>query len=69
MVHQEPISVNCRNTICRNARRAFGSDYEIWVPNLVRAARADSSVVPDRRSAAIPIHWRRHSAQLRVALS
>lgn len=56
------------NTISGNARRDFGRDFLISVPNVVHGGRADVSVVPGRRSVVIPINWRSHSAKLVVAL-
>jgi chemotaxis protein CheX len=56
------------NTISGNARRDFGRDFVISVPNVVHGEHADVSAVPGRRSVVIPIHWRSHSAKLVVAL-
>jgi chemotaxis protein CheX len=56
------------NTICGDARREFGRDFVISVPNVVHGERADVSAVPGRRSFIIPINWRSHSAKLVVAL-
>lgn len=56
------------NTISGNARRDFGRDFVISVPNVVVGERADIALLPDTRSFVIPIHWRSHSAKLVVSL-
>jgi chemotaxis protein CheX len=54
------------NTISGNARRDFGRDFVISVPNVVAG---DSVEIPkDMRPFVIPINWRSHSAKLVVAL-
>jgi chemotaxis protein CheX len=56
------------NTISGNARRDFGRDFVISVPNVVHGGHAADGAVAGRRSVVIPINWRSHSAKLVVAL-
>lgn len=56
------------NTISGNARRDFGSEFVISVPDVVVGERADIQLAPGTRSFVIPINWRSHSAKLVVAL-
>jgi chemotaxis protein CheX len=56
------------NTISGNARRDFGNDFVISVPNVLAGERSELPVVPGARSFVIPINWRSHSAKLVVAL-
>jgi len=56
------------NTISGNARRDFGKDFMISVPQVV-AGEPDKVATPDNvRSFVIPINWRSHAAQLVVCL-
>jgi chemotaxis protein CheX len=56
------------NTISGNARRDFGKDFMISVPQVV-AGDTDRVTTPDNvRSFVIPINWRSHAAQLVVCL-
>jgi chemotaxis protein CheX len=56
------------NTISGNARRDFGKDFMISVPQVV-AGDPEKVQTPDNtRSFVIPINWRSHSAQLVVCL-
>ncbi len=57
------------NTISGNARRDFGSDFVISVPNVITNERPEVPNRPGLRSFVIPIHWRSHSAKLVVALT
>jgi len=54
------------NTISGNARRDFGRDFVISVPNVVSGDKVE--VPADMRPFVIPINWRSHSAKLVVAL-
>lgn len=56
------------NTISGNARRDFGNDFVISVPNVLTGERNDPPLVPGARPFVIPINWRSHSAKLVVAL-
>jgi chemotaxis protein CheX len=56
------------NTISGNARRDFGKDFMISVPQVI-AGDTDRVVTPDNaRSFVIPINWRSHAAQLVICL-
>jgi chemotaxis protein CheX len=56
------------NTISGNARKDFGKDFMISVPQVV-AGEPEKVAPPDNmRSFVIPINWRSHSAQLVVCL-
>jgi len=56
------------NTISGNARKDFGKDFMISVPQVV-AGEPERVQPPDNmRSFVIPINWRSHSAQLVVCL-
>lgn len=56
------------NTISGNARRDFGKDFMISVPQVV-AGEPQKVLTPENmRSFVIPINWRSHSAQLVVCL-
>ncbi len=56
------------NTISGNARRDFGKDFMISIPQVV-AGDPEKVQTPDNlRSFVIPINWRSHSAQLVVCL-
>src|SRR5262245_47039267 len=56
------------NTISGNARRDFGKDLMISVPQVV-VGEPEKVAPPDNmRSFVIPIKWRSHSAQLVVCL-
>lgn len=56
------------NTISGNARRDFGKDFMISVPQVV-AGEPEKVATPDNvRSFVIPINWRSHAAQLVVCL-
>jgi len=56
------------NTISGNARRDYGTDFMISVPQ-VTTGHADQVVLPDgARSIVIPINWRSHAAHLVVCL-
>lgn len=54
------------NTISGNARRDFGRDFVISVPNVVTGEKVE--IPSDMRPFVIPINWRSHSAKLVVAL-
>jgi chemotaxis protein CheX len=56
------------NTISGNARRDFGNDFTISVPNVVVGNGQDIQPPPDCRPMVIPINWRSHSAKLIVCL-
>jgi len=57
------------NTISGNARRDFGNEFVISVPNVLTGERADPPpLVSGARSFVIPINWRSHSAKLVVSL-
>src|ERR1700754_1285374 len=56
------------NTISGNARRDFGRDFVISVPNVLAGEKPEIPMVPGSRSFVIPINWRSHSAQLIVSL-
>ncbi|MGQ0833947.1 MAG: chemotaxis protein CheX [Gammaproteobacteria bacterium] len=56
------------NTISGNARRDFGREFVISVPNVVAGERSEIPVAPGTRCFVIPINWRSHSAKLVVAL-
>ena len=56
------------NTISGNARRDFGRDFIISVPNVVSGDKAEIPLAPGTRSFVIPINWRSHSAKLVVSL-
>jgi chemotaxis protein CheX len=56
------------NTISGNARRDFGRDFVISVPNVVTGDKPDIPLAPGARSFVIPINWRSHSAKLVVSL-
>ena len=56
------------NTISGNARRDFGKDFLISVPQII-TGDPDKVTTPDNvRSFVIPINWRSHAAQLVVCL-
>jgi chemotaxis protein CheX len=56
------------NTISGNARRDFGKDFMISVPQVI-AGEPERVTMPDNvRSFVIPINWRSHAAQLVVCL-
>ncbi|NNM62461.1 MAG: chemotaxis protein CheX [Steroidobacteraceae bacterium] len=57
------------NTISGNARRAFGGDFLISVPNVLSGETQSIAPRPGTRSFIIPINWRSHSAKLIVSLS
>jgi chemotaxis protein CheX len=54
------------NTISGNARRDFGRDFVISVPNVISGDKVE--LPSDMRPFVIPINWRSHSAKLVVAL-
>ena len=56
------------NTISGNARRDFGRDFVISVPNVLAGEKPELPNVPGARSFVIPINWRSHSAKLIVSL-
>jgi chemotaxis protein CheX len=56
------------NTISGNARKDFGRDFVISVPNVLAGEKPDVPSGPNVRSFVIPINWRSHSAKLVVAL-
>ncbi|HEV7441836.1 MAG TPA: chemotaxis protein CheX, partial [Steroidobacteraceae bacterium] len=56
------------NTISGNARRDFGRDFVISVPNVLAGEKPEIPMVPGSRSFVIPINWRSHSAKLIVSL-
>lgn len=56
------------NTISGNARRDFGKDFMISVPQVVTGRSEDVPTPDNTRAFVIPINWRSHSAQLVVAL-
>ncbi|HKZ73232.1 MAG TPA: chemotaxis protein CheX [Steroidobacteraceae bacterium] len=56
------------NTISGNARRDFGREFVISVPNVVTGEKNEIPVNPGTRCFVIPINWRSHSAKLVVAL-
>lgn len=57
------------NTISGNARRDFGKDFAISVPNVVEAKGGQLPLPRDMRPVVIPLNWRSHSARLIVCLS
>ena len=57
------------NTISGNARRDFGKDFSISVPNVVEASSGPLPLPRDLRPVVIPLNWRSHSARLIVCLS
>ena len=56
------------NTISGNARRDFGKDFMISVPQVVQGSPEQVSTPDNVRSFVIPINWRSHAAQLVVCL-
>jgi chemotaxis protein CheX len=56
------------NTISGNARRDFGRDFVISVPNVVSGEKVEIPFPTDMRPFVIPINWRSYSAKLVVAL-
>ena len=56
------------NTISGNARRDFGRDFVISVPNVLAGEKPEIPNLPGSRSFVIPINWRSHSAKLIVSL-
>lgn len=56
------------NTISGNARRDFGRDFMISVPNVVQGDKVEIPLTAGLRPYVIPINWRSHSAKLVVAL-
>ena len=57
------------NTISGNARRDFGRDFEISVPEVHTSPKGGRVPMPANvRSFVIPINWRSHSAKLIVCL-
>jgi len=57
------------NTISGNARRDFGHDFVISVPNVLAGGRPEIPHAAGIRSFVIPINWRSHSAKLVVSLT
>jgi chemotaxis protein CheX len=55
------------NTISGNARRDFGKNFVISVPQVI-AHDTEKVTAPHSRSYVIPINWRTHSAKLVVCL-
>jgi chemotaxis protein CheX len=56
------------NTISGNARRDFGKDFMISVPQVVAGHPEQVNIPDNSRSFVIPINWRSHAAQLVVCL-
>ena len=56
------------NTISGNARKDFGKDFMISVPQIVAGEPEKVQPPENLRSFVIPINWRSHSAQLVVCL-
>ena len=57
------------NTISGNARRDFGRDFQISVPDVHATKKGGAVPMPSNvRSFVIPINWRSHSAKLIVCL-
>src|SRR5262245_47143909 len=56
------------NTISGNARKDFGRDFVISVPEVVSGEKIDIPLEKGTRPFVIPINWRSHSAKLVVAL-
>jgi chemotaxis protein CheX len=56
------------NTISGNARKDFGKDFMISVPQIVAGQPEKVQPPENTRSFVIPINWRSHSAQLVVCL-
>jgi chemotaxis protein CheX len=56
------------NTISGNARKDFGKDFMISVPQIVAGEPEKVQPPENMRSFVIPINWRSHSAQLVVCL-
>lgn len=57
------------NTISGNARRDFGADFVISVPDVHTSRKGEPPPLPANvRSFVIPINWRSHSAKLIVCL-
>lgn len=57
------------NTISGNARRAFGQEFLISVPNVYRGGAARPRLVLADRAFVIPITWKQYKAALVVSLS
>lgn len=56
------------NTISGNARRFFGSEFEISVPEVFRGPAKPGQLALAERSFVIPIVWRQYRAFLVVSL-
>ncbi len=56
------------NTISGNARKHFGSEFQISVPTVHRGAGAAQALYLAERSFLIPISWRQYQAALVVSL-
>jgi len=56
------------NTISGNARRDFGKDFLISVPQVITGDPEKVATPENVRSFVIPINWRSHAAQLVVCL-
>ena len=56
------------NTISGNARSAFGKDFMISVPVIVKGAPSSVYLPPGLRSYAIPITWQSYTPVLLVSL-
>ncbi len=56
------------NTISGNARRHFGSEFEISVPDVFEGGAGDGKLDLAERSFVIPITWRQYRASLVVSL-
>jgi chemotaxis protein CheX len=57
------------NTLSGNARRDFGSQFVISVPNVLHGADEQVANIPDARPIVIPIDWRNYHASLIVCLT
>lgn len=56
------------NTIAGNARAAFGSDFVISVPRIVRGALSQVRLPENIQCVVIPIYWQRFQSVIVMAL-
>jgi chemotaxis protein CheX len=56
------------NTISGNARRDYGKEFVISVPEVVSGASDEVELPSGTRPYVIPINWRSHAARLVVCL-
>lgn len=57
------------NTLSGNARRDFGTQFNISVPSVVHGRQTAVSYPADTRPIVIPIEWRKYHARLVVCLN